>query len=85
MITLGRETGDIKEINAAVLLRELAALKEALAPEVAADVDISSMFSPLDFPKGQFVQKSSRLDTGLRRYDKVTSKYRRNKPGAGMI
>jgi hypothetical protein len=46
LITLGRETGDIKEINAAVLLRELAALKEVLAPEVAADVDISSMFSP---------------------------------------
>ena len=44
LIILGRETGDIKEINALVLLRELANLKDQLKVVEEEDVDISSMF-----------------------------------------
>ena len=47
LIILGRETGDIKEINAIVLLRELANLKDQLkVVEEEEGVDISSMFNP---------------------------------------
>ena len=50
LIILGRETGDIKPINASVLIRELTLLQRELSPSSIAteEIDISSIFTPLE-------------------------------------
>jgi len=64
LIILGRETGDIKSINASVLLKGLQKLNEELSSSpITAEVDISSMFTELDLSPSIPVA-TSRIWTG---------------------
>lgn len=64
LIILGRETGDIKSINASVLLKGLQKLNEELSSlPITAEVDISSMFTELDLSPSIPVA-TSRIWTG---------------------
>ncbi len=64
LIILGREIGEIKPINAYVLLRELEKLNRALlTPSIAEEIDISSMFTESDL-SAAIHSATSRMWTG---------------------